>query len=210
MQPLEKLNILIGLQLPSIQNMNINSELEESFAAKISQLSNAIGMQLLDIWDQLSMANQQDSAMSAYMTLQSFLPFIFKLFADQDDQTSSNVVEFMNTYIQLLRKKSNSLSGGGGASATLSGTMTGTTPATILVSPPVTNSSGVGGGGGSNASVLTETELAEVGTMIRIVRQKARFTEDYIFDPEKQDEYEANFLEYRRVCCMDCLWLAVD
>jgi hypothetical protein len=47
-------------------------------------------------------------------------------------------------------------------------------------------------------SMLSEQERQYIVTMLQIVRNKARYTEDFHFDPLTQDEYEAGFLEYRR------------
>jgi exportin-T len=46
--------------------------------------------------------------------------------------------------------------------------------------------------------LLTEQENQYVVNMIQIIRNKARYTDDFNFDPLSQDEYEAGFLEYRR------------
>jgi exportin-T len=154
MPPVDKLKLLIGLQLPSIKNMNIDSEQEETFATKISEFSNAIGLQLIYCWEQLRQFHNE-FAQQAYNTLQEFLPFIFKLFADQDDQVSSNVVDFMNNYIAQLNKK-------------------------------------------QKVMPLSDVEQAQIRTMFQVVRTKARYTEDFIFEPVKQDEYEVGFLQYRQ------------
>jgi hypothetical protein len=47
-------------------------------------------------------------------------------------------------------------------------------------------------------SSISEQEKQHVVGMLQIIRNKGRYTEDFNFDPTKQDEYEAGFLEYRR------------
>lgn len=45
---------------------------------------------------------------------------------------------------------------------------------------------------------LNEQENQFIVNMLNIIRNKARYRDDFNFDPLKQDEYEAGFLEYRR------------
>lgn len=91
--------------------------------------------------------------------LLSILPLCFKLFGDQDDEVSSNMVTFMSAYLMQLKSKQKNLQ-------------------------------------------LTEEHQRQINQqiieMLQTIRKKAQYRYDFNFDPLKQDEYEAGFLEYRR------------
>jgi exportin-T len=156
MDAMKKWQLLLQLQLPSIKNLYVNSEEDETFALKIAHLANAISLQLLSIYDtfQTATPKNEELAQQIYNALQQFLPFIFKVFGDNDDDVSSQVTEFITAHIHRLKKK-------------------------------------------LQTGALSDIEHKELEIILQLVTKKAKFNEDFIFEPLKQQEYERDFLLYR-------------
>jgi exportin-T len=146
MDLISKTNLLLQLHMtPLITSIKIDSKEDEEFAEHAAKLCSSVGLHYLEALQMQDVKPQE--AAKAMQELEKVLPVIFKLFSDQDDQVSSNVVGFISSYIQTLKKNPHS---------------------------------------------------QQITMILDVIRRKARYTDDFNFDPMKQDEYESGFLEYRR------------
>ncbi|KAL0489189.1 exportin-T [Acrasis kona] len=102
MPAVEKVNLLSRLQLPNlVSTIQYNSDEDDMFSTRVAKLTNAICVQLLECWE----GSKYDQTSNAYILMTNLIPLVFKLFGDEDDETSGNVITFINNYMMQLKLK---------------------------------------------------------------------------------------------------------
>ncbi|XP_077981134.1 exportin-T-like [Glandiceps talaboti] len=106
MDPMAKTELIESL-IKVLENAGVLPPKEDEdidFMAKLAKLINGVGANLLNAWNKLIKARDNENAHKVFQAANSKLPLMLRFLGDEDDDISAAVTEYVHDYITTLKQ----------------------------------------------------------------------------------------------------------